>query len=164
MNGQTGQQYYWLLTLKDGEQIKVKPDAVEAIKQRYAKKEPLVTGQRVIPFSEMKDFGITSEIYNPRALNSPNKLEEDAARAFNEPMLNPDGSVICRWVKKDVPRNKWDNYYSKMTSYELVSQDDSWITMASFTPVHSINEQEWNDCTEDEVIRLEQKRKNIGGR
>jgi hypothetical protein len=85
---------YWEIVVRDGSTVEIVPSAVGVIRKTLGR------GQTDTPAqpdhsgtSNRKDFRETAKPYGQPLL-------EAAAQAFDEPMENPDGSTIVRWVKK----------------------------------------------------------------
>jgi hypothetical protein len=160
-------QFYWHLILKDdfgkdGEIIKVKPDPenVKRIQDMIAKNEgAITTPTRSIPINRVKEFRLSDERY------SDQKLLEGTAQAFGEPIytetvVERNGEkytyhgVAAKWVKKSVPRRRWDTYYRFMSGHKKLEDNDSYVTMAFVLPVHSIDYAEVQDVTGEEYLKL----------
>lgn len=147
---------YWLLKLKGIEidEIRVKPENVEMVKSSWESGRIIHTPTRSIPASQIKDFVETDIPYIDETKQiEAGKLMEDAAKAFNEPMMNSDGSVIVKWVKKSVPSRMWQKYYAAISGYRLLSDDGSYTIVAFRQPVHQIND-ELQECTEDDINKV----------
>jgi len=143
--------YYWFIELYSGEIIKVKPEPININriqKMLSSQQGAITTPTRSIIVKDIKDFRISEERYTDQ------KLLEETAQAFDEPVLNPDGSVICRWVKKSVPRRRWDTYYRFQSSCKLLYDGESFVVIAFFIPVHQINHQFVQELTPDEERQL----------
>lgn len=142
---------YWHIELYSGEIIKVKPNEskVKYIQDLIAKQEgAITTPTRSIVIKDIKDFRLSDEHY------SDQKLIEDASKAFNEPVLNKDNSIQGRWIKKSVPRRKWDTHYRFIPAYRLLEEGDSFIQVAFMLPVHEIDHQKHEELSQDEERRL----------
>lgn len=150
---------YWHIELYSGEIIKVKPDPakIKHIQNLISKQEgAITTPTRSIIVKDIKDFRVSDEMYTDQ------KLLEGASQAFKEPILTetpgPNGMVYvgvkARYVKKSVPRRKWESYYSKMSSYRLLSENDNYVMMAFVLPVHSIDHTKVQELTPEEELRL----------
>lgn len=127
---------YWHLETWDKEIIKVKPDpkTVKYIQELMNKGEgSIMTPTRSIAVKSIKDFRLSDEPYTDQ------KLLEEASQAFNEPVLNQSGNVESRFVKKSVPRRRWDNHYRFISAYRLLSQNEASIMIAFRLPVHQID-------------------------
>lgn len=149
---------YWHIELYSGEIIKVKPDPakIQHIQNLIAKQEgAITTPTRSIIVKDIKDFRVSDEMYTDQ------KLLEGAAQAFKEPVyttIEENGrtyeAVKARYVKKSVPRRKWESYYSKMSSYRLLSENDNYVMMAFVLPIHSIDHTKVQELTSEEELRL----------
>lgn len=140
----------WLLSLHDGTELKIPPQQVETVQKAIADKKSIPTRVRMILPAEVKSFKMTAERYSP----DPRPLLEAVAQAFNEPQYNEDGTVIVRWVKKDVPTEQYNRYYAPI-GYRRLSESSGMTTIAFRLPVHMINVQKHDYCTADEERQLE---------
>lgn len=147
-------EFYWIIETWDKEFIKVKPENVELIQGKIDRKENIRTPDQTIIASNIKDFRISAERYIDQ------KLLQDVAHAFNEPEYNPDGSIICKWVKKAIPRREYNKSYAAIPSYHILDDADSHVWVAFRLPVHQIDYQKVYDCTTEESERM-QKTLNI---
>lgn len=141
-------EFYWDLTLRDGTVIRIPPDKAPMIQSKIARKDPITMRTRSIPFSDIQRFEISDKPYGQQ------HLIEDAARAFNEPVLNEDGSIVCKWVRKIVTQNKWEKYYSAHPGYKKLGDENGMAIVAFRLPVHEIDVNLTSYCTEEEVGRL----------
>lgn len=139
--------FYWDLTLKDGRVIPVKPEYAPGIKEKMSAKEPLVTSNGVIPFSEIKGFDKTSRHF------TITPLLEEAAQAFKEPLYNDEGDIKARWVKKQVTSGEYSKHYSKL-GYHRLSDFNGMVTVAFVLPIHIIDLNKVSYCTQDEELQL----------
>lgn len=149
---------YWHIELYSGEIIKVKPDPakIQHIQNLIAKQEgAITTPTRSIIVKDIKDFRVSDEMYTDQ------KLLEGAAQAFKEPVYvtyKENGieytAVKARYVKRSVPRRKWESYYSKISSYKLLSENDSYVMMTFVVPVHSIDHTKVQELTPEEELRM----------
>lgn len=140
-------EYYWELITKDDSHYDIPPQAVEVVKRRMDNHDPINLSTASIPYSEIKNFRITSRQYGQPLL-------EAAARAFNEPMLNEDGSMVVRWVKKTVPQREYAKHYSHVPSYRSLDSDGNMVTIAFRLAIHEIDVNKVTYCTDDELITL----------
>lgn len=148
-------QYYWHIELYSGEIIKVRPKVptIKLIQDAIAKQEGAITTQtRSIVVKDIKDFRLSDELYTTQ------KLLEGAAQAFQSPLRTGDDSIKARWVKKQVPRRRWDTHYRHIPSYHLLEEGESYTTIGYKLPVHQINYKTVQDCDVMEIAVLE---KNI---
>lgn len=143
------QQFYWHLTLWDGEIVQVKPQNVENIKERIKNQRDVVTPNRVIAYKNIKDFVESGEMYTDR------KLLEDGIRAFGQPEFNADGSVIAKWVKKTIPRREWTKHYMHIPAYKMLNDKDSHIEIAFRLATCDIDPQKVQTVTGHELARLQ---------
>lgn len=145
-------QYYWHIELYSGEIIRVKPDMVKFVQNKINQGDGSIpTPTRSIIVKDIRDFRMSDELYTDQ------KFIEGAATAFNEPQLNEEGAVLCRWVKKSVPRRQWDNYYKNIPSYKLLASDDSYVTIGFKLPLHQLDYQKVVACEPLEVAALERR-------
>lgn len=142
-------EYYWELVTKDDSRYEIPPEAVEVVQRRMGNKDPINLSTATIPFSEIKHFRITDKAHT----NQP--LLEAAAQAFNEPIFNEDGSMVVRWVKKNVPNREYAKHYSHIPAYRRLGDDGNMVTVAFLLAVHDIDVNKVTDCTENEVRELE---------
>lgn len=127
---------YWHLELWDKEIIKVKPDPsnIELIQSLLAKGEGMITTPtRSINVKDVKGFQVSDEVYTNQ------KMIEGVAQAFNEPIFTKNG-IKSKWVKKTVPRRRWEAYYRHIPSYKFHAETDNSVTMIFRLPVHLINQ------------------------
>lgn len=143
------EDFYWDLTLKDGQVIPIPPAGVGVVRRKMELKEPISTSNGVIPFSEIKSYNKTSR----RKIDVP--LLEEAAAAFGEPLYNDEGDMKARWVKKEVTVQEYGSFYGKSPGYRRLEADGNgmvWVAWAQ--PVHRIDTSRMSYCTEDEIIKL----------
>lgn len=143
--------YYWELICRDDTRYEIPPEAVEVVKRRMANKDAINLSSATIPYSEIKQFRVTDKRY------AQQPLLEAAAHAFNEPMYNQDGSVIAKWVKKNVPQREYNKHYSHIQAYRRLGDTGSMVTVAFFLPVHDIDTNKVDYCTDDEIATLTRK-------
>jgi hypothetical protein len=147
---------YWHLILYDGETVPVKPENVAYVQKCISKKEHINTPTRTVMIGNIKDFVPTDiPVVDKKQLTSG--IEEDAARAFDEYLENPDGSVICKAVKKVVPHRKWDTFYSHNPAYRLLQQAEGGVWVGFMLPVHAMTD-ELSECTPAEIEYIRSKR------
>jgi len=143
--------YYWRLTTKDGREVLIPPSAVAVVRRRLEARETINTTSITVPFSEVKSFEKTAR----KAVDIP--LLEEAARAFNEPVIVEldDGTqaVKARWVKKQVTPNEWSSYYSK-GSYKRLDEEDGFVWVAFVVAAHQVDTDRVSYCTEEEIRKL----------
>ena len=144
-------EYYWLLTQHDGTETEIPPQAVAHVKRKMASNQPINLKTATIPINQIKSFRITERPF------SDVHLLEEAAGAFGEQMLNEDGSMVIRWVKKAVPQDKWNKLYSANIAYKKLGEENSMVIVAFKVPVHLINQSITTYCTDDEVNILNRK-------
>lgn len=144
---------YWQLTLRDGDKLLVKPDLVAEVRRRLETRELLHTPTRTIPHNEVKDFSETDKPYIDKKRQLQEGLVEDAARAFNEPLLMKE-VVIAKWVKKLVTKQSWDKHYRAIPAYRMLQDDGSRVWVAFKCPIHQINRQTVYEMTPDEIKAL----------
>lgn len=140
-------EYYWELIQHDGTRLEIPPEAVDTIKRRMANGDPINTRSMVIPVNQIKHFRQTDKPFGTQ------NLLEDASRAFGEPMLNKDGSIVARWVKKTVTQNKWEKFYAP-SGYRKLAEDGGMIVIAFRLPVHEIDVNMTPYCSDEEVQQL----------
>lgn len=144
-------EYIWELSLKDGTKVEIPPTHVEAVQQRLNDGKPILTSGASIPANFVSIFRKTSKQTNKQ------QLIEDVARAFGSAELNEDGSVVCRWVKREVSADRYQKYYAPLR-YQKLNETSGVVTIAMFLPVHIIDPNELQNCTNSEVKELERYR------
>lgn len=143
-------QNYWHLELWDKEVIKVRPDAdkIKFIQAILAKGEGMITTPtRSINVKDVKGFQVSDEVYTDQ------KMIEGIAKAFNEPILTEYG-VKSKWVKKSVPRRRWDSHYRFIPAYKMLVENDSYVVIAFKVPVHQINPLNVEELSPREILSL----------
>lgn len=146
-------QVFWELIQKDGTIIEIPPEAVATVKRRWEAGLPIHTKyQGSIPPSQIAAFRPTGKPANAQP------LLEEVARAFNEPVIeereNGETVVIVKWVKKRVPQQRWEKYYSP-SGYKRLGDEMGMVTIAWRQPVHLIDPQQVEYCSEQEIQQLE---------
>lgn len=144
---------FWHLELYSGEIIKVRPDAqkITYIQNLIARQEgAITTPTRSIVVKDIKDFRLSDEVY------SDQKLIENAAQLFNEPILTPEGGIESTWVKKSVPRRRWDTFYRFNPSYKILRDEESTMVIAFVIPTHQkdLNTQNLTYQEEQQIQRI----------
>lgn len=142
-------EYYWELVQHDGTMLEIPPDKVDIIKRRMEQGQPINTTSMVIPVNQVKYFRRTSKPYNPQ------KLIEDVAQAFNEPVLSEDGTIQAKWVKKEVTQAEYLKYYTH--GYRKLSEDGGMVTIAFRLAIHDIDVNKTPYLTDEEVKYLTEK-------
>lgn len=140
-------EYYWKLTQYDGTEVDLPPAIVPIIKRRMTSGEPINLKTATIPVNQIKSFRISERPF----LDTP--LLEEAAGVFGEP-LEQNGDMVVRWVKKMVPQDKWNKYYSPNVAYRKLGEENSMVIVAFRLPVHQINQMLTPYCTDAEVNKL----------
>jgi hypothetical protein len=140
--------YYWELIQFDGTRIEIPPSAVEVVNRRWSNGDPIITDSMTIPANQIKTFRKTNKLFGQQP------LLEAAAQAFNEPVLNEDGSIGSRWVKKSVTQTQYNKHYSAISAYRHLGEEQGMVTVAFRLPIHQIDHSNVDDCTEAEVLRL----------
>lgn len=144
------QDLYWHIELYSGEIIKVKPDPakIKYIQEMIAKQEgSITTPTRSIIIKDIRDFRVSDEHFTDQ------KLLEASAQAFRDPEYT-DVGVKCRMVKKSVSKQKWENYYSRIPSYHLLGDSESFVMVAFTLPTYLIDHQRVQELTQDEERSL----------
>lgn len=142
-------EFYWELIQHDGTRIEFPPSAADVIKRRWDKGLPIHTKfSGSIPHNQIKAFRPTDKPY------STQPLLEEVAGVFHEPVVNPDGSIACRWVRKAVTQDKWNRHYSAVPGYKKLRDEQGMTLIAMFLPIHEINVNLTPYCTDDEVNQL----------
>lgn len=141
-------EYYWQITQHDGTTTDIPPDKVDVVKRRMIDGLPINLKTMTIPTNQIRSFRISERPFTSTVL-----LEESAG-VFGEPLNNPDGSIVYRWVKKGVPQDKWNKYYSPNVAYKKLAEENSMVIVAFKLPVHTINQLMTPYCTDEEVNRI----------
>jgi hypothetical protein len=139
---------YWEIVVRDGSTVEIVPSAVGVIRKRWDEGKPIHLPNQTIPAHQIVDFRETAKPYGQPLL-------EAAAQAFNEPMENPDGSTIVRWVKKPVTQRDYTKMYSAIPAYRSLGEDRGMVLVAFRLPIHEIDIQKVSYCTDEEIARLE---------
>lgn len=147
------QEFYWHIELYSGEIIKVKPDVAPSV-QNMIKKQAgsITTPTRSIIIKDIKDFRLSDEIYTTQKL-----LADESAAAFNEPVYTKENGIKACWVKKSVPRRKWDNHYRFIPAYNMLSESEAFIVVAFKLPVHQVDPHRVQKLGRFEASQLEQR-------
>lgn len=145
--------FYWNLTLKDGRVIPIPPKGVAIVQRKMAAREPIITNESTIPFSEIRGFDKSS-----RRLAQQSLLPEEVAQAFDEPIITKDKNglemVKARWVKKQVTTHEYAKQYAK--NYRRLGDTDGGMVWVAFVmPVHKIDTRRLTYCTTDDIKTLE---------
>lgn len=142
---------YWHLELWDKEIIKIAPKGDNVINIQNELKKPqgtIVMPDRVINIKNIKEFRLSDEHYTDQ------KLLEETSLVFNDPQLNKDGSVKSRYVKKGVPRRKWDTFYRYNSAYKMLGEDGNYVMIAFIVPVHQIDHSKVQELTPNDLMSL----------
>lgn len=137
----------WEIVQHDGTITDVPSDAVKTVQRRLENGQPIHTKDATIPANQVKNFRKTER-------QEGTKLIDAASQAFNEPVLNGE-AIVYRWVKKTVPRDRWDKHYSKIPAYKLLDDDSSNLWVAYKQPIHQIDAVKNAYCNEDDIRKLE---------
>jgi len=138
-------EYYWKLEFKDGNSVLINPRYATEIKRQLKEERMLTTADWVRSISDIKSFEKTSQPL--KTYKRIGAAEEAVARAFNEPILNDDGSVAAKWVKKPITKIEWTKYYMKQPSYKLLNDYE----VAFRLPTHLIDLTKCTELTEQEI-------------
>lgn len=146
---------YWLIKLWGGDEIRVTPTDtnLRTIRKKLVDGEGfIVTKTLDINVRDVQHF-YESDIPVPQETNliTLGTLDEDAARAFGEPLVNENENVYVRAVKKRVTRVKWERYYSANPSYKLIRDEEGHVIIGFLVPVHLINGGTVQYCDEAEA-------------
>lgn len=140
--------YYWEIIQHDGTRTEIPPESVEVVKRRWNNHEPIHTTDESIPASQIKTFRKTAKPFNAQP------LLDAAAQAFDEPVLNPNGSIVYKWVKKPVAQNEYAKHFSHLPAYRKLANDSGLVVVAFKLPVHAIDVNKVENCTDEEVLQL----------
>lgn len=157
------QQFYWHLLLWDGEIIKVKPQNAANIQHKIDNKIDVKTPNRTIIYKNIKDFVESGEFYSDqKQLSSSEQLQDEAARAFGEPIYTEHKAngityrgVKAAWVKKSVPRREWTKHYMHIPSYKMLNDNDNHVEIAFVLATCDIDPNRVQRVTGMELARLE---------
>lgn len=139
---------YWKENPKDPTKLEVPPSGVEVIKRRWDNGQPIHTAKSgSIPANHISSFTPTGKIF------STQPLLDTASQAFNEPQINDDGSIRCKWVKKHVTSDKWNKHYSH-TGYRKLGEESGMVIVAFKQPIHQVNPELVEFCSDEEVHTL----------
>jgi len=144
-------EYYWELILRDGTRLEIPPSGVDVVKRRMSAHDPINTKSQVIPYAQIEHFRITNKPYG-QAL-----LLDEVAQVFNEPQENDDGSIIYKWVTKQVTQDRWNKYYSHHGAYKRVGAEGSMMTVAFRQPVHLVDTNNTPYATDQEIAEINKK-------
>ena len=138
-------EHYWhLVTWKD-EIIKVRPENVKLIQDKLNTAEGYITTPtRSISVKDIKDFIESDEIYTDQ------KLIEEGSKAFGIPVIDENGSIVVRHVKKSVPRREYIRFYSHNAAYRKLEENDNHVVIVWRQPVHMINSNTMSELSPDD--------------
>lgn len=167
-------EVYWELITKEGERIEIPPASVDIVKKRWNDGDPIHTKiYGSIAASTIKYFRPTTKVYGQQP------LLEAAAQAFKEPIFVKSGKQLfnvaargeperlveieyegmeCRWVKKEVTQQEWNNYYAKHNFYYKLDTVGGMVMIAFTRPTHDIDIATTPYCTDEEEKMLWAKR------
>lgn len=140
--------FYWELILKDDTRYEIPPDVVDVVTRKMKAHDPVALSTATVPYSEIKHFRITNKPYGQQP------LLEAAAQAFNEPVINEDGSIAAKWVKQLVTQREYARYYAAQPSYRSLGDEAGMVIVAHRLPVHQIDSTKVDYCTDDEISSL----------
>lgn len=141
--------YYWELVTKDDSRYEIPPEVVPVVQRRIGNKDPINLSTASIPYGDIKHFRITDKPFGEQL------VLEAAARAFNQPIINDDGSIVCRWVKKSVPHQLYGKHYAHLQGYHHLSDDGNMVVIAFKVAAHDVSPDRVAYCTVDEIRELE---------
>jgi hypothetical protein len=141
-------EYYWELIQHDGTRLEIPPNHVDTIKKRMTDGLPINTRSMTIPVNQVKYFRLTDKPFQTQ------NLLAEVAHAFNEPVVDEDGSIVCRWVKKQVTQQSFVKYYAP-NGYRRLQDDGTMVTIAYRSPIHQIDQLSTPYCTVNEISQLE---------
>lgn len=137
-------EYYWALTLKDKTSIDIPPAMVPVVKRKITNRESINMRTRAVLYAEIESFVKTSKVYTEQA------LVEAASQAFREPLINEDGSIQAKWVKRSVTASD----AARMPHYKRLPDEDGMIVVAYRLPTHQIGV-ECTPLTESEIAQVQ---------
>lgn len=148
---------YWFIKKWDGSEIRVTPrdDNIQIIKNLLSKGEGhIVTRTHTLAVKDVKEFYESDKPVVDETHVLGSGLDEEAARAFNEPILTASGDVVSRYVKKRVPRRKYDSHYAHHFAYVFLSEDDTGVTVGFALPTHLIDQDRVQFCNDQESFKI----------
>lgn len=140
---------YWILETWEKEIIYIGPKGAEQVKQRFLEGRDVDLGNRIIIYKNIKDFRESDRVWSDRKELSTGSSEDIHAL----PSYTKDGSIVCQWVSKVVPRREWNTYYAP-TGYKMLNQTEGQVLIAFRLPIHMIPTTV-NICNTDEIYQLE---------
>lgn len=149
--------YYWYIVTKQGDKVRVKPTEANLhhIKQKLQQGSGhIITRTQTINVYDVKEFYESDEPVVQVERLIGDGLAEDAARAFNEPLLSEDDEVICKPVKRQVSRKRWDQHYSKFSSYTVLEDSGDHLVIAYWLPTHLVDLHKHSLCEPAEIARI----------
>lgn len=150
-------EYYWELVYRDPKDFKqvrtvqIPPASVPSVRKHWDNGEPVHLNTGSIGANQIISFEKTNKPFGNQ------KLLDEVAQAFNEPQYNQDGTIIVRWVRKEVTQDQWNRHFSPIGAYKYLGEGSGMTTIAFRLPVHSIDTTKVQYCTEAEVTALERK-------
>lgn len=141
-------EFYWELVLKDGTRYEIPPEKVEVVNKRMGNRDPIMLSSATIPYADIDKFRQTSKPYGQQP------LLEAVAQVFNDPVYGEDGEVRSRWVKKTVTQRDYNKHYGSVPAYRRLEDRSNMIVVAFTLPIHEIDMQKVDYCTDEEVQRL----------
>lgn len=142
-------EFYWELVQHDGTRLEIPPGKdVETIKKRMQDGQPINTRSMVVPVNQIKFFRMTDRPF------STQPLLDAAAQAFNEPVLNDDGSIAVKWVKLHATQSKWEKFYAPSPGYKQLPSENGMAVVAFKKPIHEIDVSITPYCSDEEVLLL----------
>lgn len=142
------EDYYYDLSLRDGRVIPVAPKVVDAVQKLIDAQHPIPSPAGSIPVEDVTEFKKTNRRYTDF------RIQEDAARALKETLLNHEGDVKARWVKKEVGRSEYDKYYAKSHAYRHLYDTSDGVMVAFTVPAHLVDTEKVRYCTDEEEQNL----------
>lgn len=147
--------YWWQLEFKDGDKIDIRPEYVPAIKKQLKEQAFITTRDWSRSVSTVKSLVKTSRPVSAGELSAP--LEEEAAKAFKEPIIEQRewqgrkyDVIICKWVKMPITPREWTTVYSKRAGFHLL--DREWV--AFMQPIHTIDDNKHTELTTEEMHKI----------
>lgn len=142
-------EYYWEIITREGDKITIPPSGVEIVKRRWDAGQPIHTTHRTISAGQIKSFEKTSRLTRPNQL-----LLEGASQAFNEPLINEDGSIQAKWVKRRITPQEWEKYYAP-SGYRRLADDEGMVVIAFKLAIHDIDSERVDYCSPQEIRKLQ---------
>lgn len=143
-------EMYWELRQWDGTVTMIPPQYRDLVLRKWKAGEPIDMGNNgTISAKSISSFHPSNRPYGAQ------QLLEAASQIFNEPVINPDGSIQSVWVKRPVSQSWWEKHYSRIPSYKRLHDEDGQVIIAFRMATHEVDVSgTLRRCDEDEVKKL----------